>query len=71
MKKLIVLIICNFIVLGACAVEAYNEFKEGFTGVKAHHGLMLYMLAELVIRIKEVVETAEKMKRVKHSAEAA
>lgn len=59
MKKLIILIVCNLIVLCACVLEVIQEIQEGFEGVKAHHGLMLYMFAELIIRIKEAKEAFE------------
>lgn len=59
MKKLVVLIVCNVVVLSACALEVIQEIQEGFEGVKAHHGLMLYMFAELIIRIKEAREAFE------------
>lgn len=65
--KLKILIACNLLVLASCFVEVYGELSEGFEGLKTHHGIMLYMFAELVIRINEAVEASKGIKEVKET----
>ena len=67
MTKLRILIACNALVLAACVIEVYGEISKGFEGIKAHHGLMLYMFAELIIRIKEAFEASKEIKEVRET----
>jgi hypothetical protein len=65
--KFKILVTCNLLVLASCSVEVYGEIAKGFEGIKTHHGIVLYMLAELVIRIKEAVEASKGIREVKET----
>ena len=65
MNKAKLMIFANALVLVACLAELQEELAEGFVGMKSHHGLIVYALCDLIMRIKEVLEAREKYKKAK------
>ena len=62
MTKIYIMIFANVAMLISSFMEVQQEFVEGFHGIKAHHGVLIFAICGVLVKLDEAHEYRESLK---------